>query len=133
MKKKTEQRKLEDELWEHCKRITRARYALKSPTIAVERWNCFTCGRPITSKQNAQTGHFIAKSVCGAYLKYDLRNLRIQCIACNVWQGGNGAFFYKNLVSEKGQEYVDELFRDKNKIVKASDHYKKLLEEYKKL
>lgn len=119
-------------LWEHCKRIIRARYALKSPQNAPESWECYTCGRIITDKKNAHTGHFIAKSVCGAFLKYDLRNLRVQCMDCNVWKGGNGAIFYRNMVEREGQEYVDQLFLDKQKSIKAIDRYLEQLEEYKK-
>jgi 5-methylcytosine-specific restriction endonuclease McrA len=125
--------KLQKILWEHCKRIIRARYALKTPQNAPERWECYTCGIIITNKCDAQTGHFIAKSVCGASLKYDLRNLRIQCMSCNVWKGGNGAVYYRNMVEREGQEYVDQLFLDKQKSVKAYDKYLEQIAEYEKL
>lgn len=125
--------KLQELLWNECKRIIRDIYALKRVENEPESWECYTCGKVITDKKNAHTGHFIARSVCGAFLKYDLRNLRVQCMACNVWLGSNGAVYYRNMVEREGQEYVDELFRDKQKITKAYDHYLKLLEEYKKL
>jgi len=120
--------KIQKQLWEHCKRIIRSRYINKNGT-----WNCFTCGRLINEPAKAQTGHFIANSISGAYLRYDLRNLRIQCYNCNINCGGNGAMYYKRLVEENGQEFVDQLFKDKEKTVKAYDHYLFLLEEYKKL
>jgi hypothetical protein len=82
---------------------------------------------------NDHTAHLIPKAVCGAYLKYDLRNLRRCCYFCNIHLGGNGAVYYKNMVEREGQEYVDQLFRDKNITVKAYDFYTKLLEEYKKV
>lgn len=129
--KKLTSSKIQKLLWEECKRIIRSRYALKTPKISSQAWECYTCGKVITDKVNAHTGHFIAKSVCGAFLKYDLRNLRVQCMACNVWQGGNGAIYYRNMVEREGQEYVDQLFRDKQKITKATDHYLQLLEEYR--
>lgn len=77
-----------------------------------------------------QLGHFIPSSTCGAFLRYDLRNLRWQCMRCNVHGGGQGAIFYKNLVEQEGQEYVDQLFRDKQVIVKAdAQFYENLIQK----
>lgn len=111
---KTEHQKLVDKLWDECKRIVRARYIKEDGT-----WDCFTCGRRIDVPAKAQTGHCIPSGACGAYLRYDFRNLRIQCYNCNINQGGAGAAYYRNLVLENGQEYVDQLFQDKFKTVKA--------------
>lgn len=127
VKKKTPSQ-LKKIVWEHCKRITRARYVDSNGN-----WHCYTCGRLIDEPSKAHTGHFIASSVCGAFLRYDLRNLRIQDYYCNINLGGNGSQFYKNLVEEMGQEHVDQLFVDKNKIVKATDHIVYLINEYEKL
>lgn len=44
-----------------------------------------------------------------------------------------GAEFYRRLVEIEGQEYVDQLFRDKQRITKARDYYEELLEKYKLL
>lgn len=125
--------KLQENIWEECKRIIRARYAIKTPNSAPETWECYTCGKVISAKSDAQTGHFIPRSTCGAFLKYDLRNLRIQCMACNVWKGGNGAIFYRNMVEREGQEYVDKIFADKQKTIKESDHFRMILEQYKNI
>ena len=118
---------IQNRLWELCKQITRKKY------VKDGKWNCFTCGRIIDEPAKAQTGHFIPKAACGAYLKYDLRNLRIQDYWCNINLGGNGAEFYKAMVRENGQEFVDQLYKDKQVTVKAYDHYLKLIEEYQKL
>lgn len=126
MKKKLTQTKINKLLWDECKRLVRAKYQNKDGT-----WNCYTCNRLIDEPAKAQTGHFIPSGACGAFLRYDLRNLRIQCYFCNINCGGAGALYYKNLVAENGQEYVDQLFRDKQKIVKASDYTLMLLEKYK--
>lgn len=75
----------------------------------------------------------LAKSSVGAYLKYDLRLLRPQCYACNIQRGGMGAEFYRRMVALEGQEYVDQIFQDRQKTVKAYDHYLELLEKYKKI
>ncbi len=114
--------KLQKLLWVECKRIIRKTYA---PI-------CFTCDTPVFGS-NDHTAHFIPKGACGAFLKYDLRNLRRCCYHCNVNLGGNGAEYYKRLAEKEGAGYVDQLFEDKKKIVKAYDHYTMLLEEYRKL
>lgn len=120
--------KLQKLLWIECRRVADILYPPKNGVTY-----CYTCNKPI-SGSNKQLGHFLAKSVCGALLKYDMRNLRWQCYYCNINLGGNGATFYKNLANEKGQEYVDELFRIKNNVsIKAYDKYIEQLEEYKKI
>jgi 5-methylcytosine-specific restriction endonuclease McrA len=106
--KKPTPAKLKKKLWELCRQITDKNY----PPI------CYTCGSQI-SGSNKQLGHFIPSSVCGAYLRYDLRNLRWQCMRCNISAGGNGAEYYRRMVKEKGKKHVEELFRDKQKIIKA--------------
>lgn len=127
VKKKTPAQ-LKKILWELCKRITRARYIKKDGT-----WNCYTCGRAIIEPSAAHTGHFIPSGACGAFLRYDLRNLRVQCYGCNINGGGMGAMYYKKLVEEMGQSHVDQIFIDKNKIVKTTDHVLLLISEYEKL
>jgi hypothetical protein len=123
-KSKSETRKIQDLLWQECRRITKSRYP--APHI------CFTCRKPIEGS-GCQLGHFIPNSVGGASLRYNLDNLRLQCYYCNINCGGQGAIFYRNLVEEKGQEFVDNLFKLKQKSVNALDLYKKLLEEYKNI
>lgn len=125
--KKLTPKKLKELLWIECRRLANTLYIEQNGT-----YKCFTCGNTIEGS-NKQLGHFLARSICGAYLKYDMRNLRWQCYRCNINLSGNGAIFYKKLVDIEGQEYVDTLFKDKQRIVKETDHYLQLLEEYKKL
>ena len=113
--------KIQELLWIECKRIIRGRYGN----------TCYTCGKTGLSGSSWQTGHFIPSSVGGASLRYHLNNLRPQCFRCNIDLSGNGAIFYKLLVEREGQKYVDDLFLLKGNVVKALDHYTKLLEEYK--
>lgn len=125
-KSKSETRKIQDLLWSECRRIIKERY------IKDGKYFCFTCDKEI-SGSNAQTGHFIPNSVGGALLRYNLDNLRLQCYYDNINLGGNGSEFYRRLVKEKGQKHVDNLFLLKRQTTNALDHYKILLEEYKKL
>lgn len=121
-RKSTPERKLKTELWELCKQIIRYAYGN----------TCYTCGKTGLAGSSWHTGHFIPSAVCGAYLRYDLRNLRPQCYRCNIDLSGNGAVFYRQMVEDEGQEYVDQLFADKNKIIKADcNYYRNLIEEYK--
>lgn len=113
---------IQRKIWEHCKRIIRNKYKPE----------CYCCRKPV-SGSNDHTSHLIPKSACGAYLKYDLRNLRRCCYNCNINLGGNGAVFYRKMVEQEGQEYVDKLFADKNITVKAIDWYVEILAKYKKL
>ena len=117
---KSTTRKVQDALWKECRRIILSKYDN----------TCYTCGATNLCGSNCQVGHFIPSGACGALLRYDLRNLRIQCMRCNIHLGGNGAEYYRRMVEEVGQEAVDQLFKDKQKSVKAIDHYNKLLKEY---
>lgn len=120
-KLKTPEQKAKERLWELCKDLTRARYGNV----------CFTCGKGGLSGASWHTGHFLPSSTCGAFLRYDLRNLRPQCYFCNINLGGNGAAFYQRLVETEGQAYVDQLFLDRNTVVKADlKFYTGLIERY---
>lgn len=124
-KSKSLTRKVQDDLWQECRRISKTLY---KPPGGVHK--CFTCDKPIEGS-NCQLGHFIPNSVGGALLRYNLDNLRLQCYYCNINLGGNGAIFYKRLLAEKGQEHIDKLFELKNQTTKAIDHYIMLLDKYK--
>ncbi len=112
--------KIQKKLWELCRQIIKKKYGNV----------CYTCGKTGLEGSNWHIGHFIPKAACGAYLKYDLRNLRPQCYHDNINLGGNGSAYYRNMVEREGQEYVDKLFEDKNVTVKAYDHYLILIDKY---
>lgn len=125
-KGKSDIRKIQDLLWQECRRITLTRYEKNGKHY------CFTCDKEV-SGSNRQLGHFIANSVGGALLRYNLDNLRIQCYYDNINLGGNGAVFYRKLLEEKGQEHIDKLFQLKGQTTKAIDHYTNLLTEYRNI
>ena len=112
--------KLQRKIWEHCKRIIRSKYGN----------SCYTCSKQGLQGSDWHTGHMIAKASLPASLKYDLRMLRPQCYHCNVNCGGQGAIFIENMRRIEGDEYVNSLLQDRQKIVNAYDYYTKLLEEY---
>ena len=125
MKKKSKQKisVIQRKIWEHCKRIIRARY----PNT------CYTCSRTGLEGSNWHTGHMFSKATLSAFLKYDLRVLRPQCYFCNVNCGGRGAEFIENMRRIEGNEYVDKIILDKQKTVKAYDFYVDLLKEYESI
>ncbi len=130
LKKKSKQSisKIQRDIWDEVKRIVRSRSVKENGT-----YECYTCKRILTNTRDAQTGHMWAKASLGAFMKYDLRILRIQCSDCNIWKGGMGADFYLRMWQENGAEYMEKLKQDRQVTVKAMDHYLTLLEEYKKL
>lgn len=67
---------------------------------------CYTCGlvRPLLE---LQCGHFISRAHSAT--RYDLDNLRPQCVNCNVWRRGNTAFYASNLMAELGKKRFDAL------------------------
>ena len=122
--KKNPLKKIKDALWQECRVFFKRNYLVN------DIHKCFTCSKPI-EKSNCQLGHFIPSSVGGALLRYHPHNLRLQCYYCNINLGGNGSEFYKRLVIEKDQEYVDRLFVLKSKTTKADIiFYTKLKELY---
>lgn len=120
-KKSTPEALLKKKLWELCKQIIREAYGN----------TCYTCDKEGLRGSDWHTGHFIPSSTCGAYLRYDLRNLRPQCYHCNINLGGNGAVFYRNLVDDVGQAEVDQLFEDKKILIKADRaFYEERIQQY---
>jgi hypothetical protein len=97
--------KLKRKLWELCKLLVRQEYGLK----------CYTCDTPV---QHPHTGHFISSSICSTELRYDLKNLRPQCYACNIFRSGNWLEFENRLKRDYGEAYVIEL-KKRNQLTKG--------------
>lgn len=114
---------IQRKIWKHCKRIIRARYE----------HSCYTCGRTGLIGVNCQTGHLWPIAALGAFMKYDLRVLRIQCFHCNINLGGNGAIFYTRMLKEIGPKAMAQLEGDRQKEVRAMEHYQKILPEYEQI
>lgn len=114
--------KIQKLLWQECRRVAGFLY----------KKDCYTCPAKNLLGSNCQLGHVPwPKSTLGALLKYDMRVLRWQCMRCNQFMGGMGAEAYKKMLREEGQAYMDKLEEDRQKSVKAYDHYLELLETYK--
>lgn len=122
-KSKTDFRKRADKLWNLCKLLTRQNHGLK----------CYTCGSYV---EHPHTGHFISSSICSTELRFDLKNLRPQCYACNIFRSGNWLEFERNLIRDHGKKYVEELKR-RNQATKGLKYdsiwYENKIAEYESL
>jgi len=122
-KSRTEIAKLKDKLWELCKLVIRKR----------DGDTCYACGKSGLVGSNWHTGHFIPSVACGGFLRYELRNLYSQCYNCNINLGGNGTAMTRNLVQRQSQDFVDQIWRDKQNLIKVDIHFiKDKIEEYTK-
>lgn len=133
--KKSDRKKLEDKVWNECKRIIREAYPNQ----------CFTCGASNLEGSNHQTGHGKPKGALSLKYKYDLRNLRPQCMRCNIHMGGMSDIFITKLEQdEEGLAFLKESCTqtDSGWIIKHSDtiggkdatlFLENLLIEYKEL
>lgn len=98
MKKKT-LAELKKELWEFCKKIVRKIH----PNV------CYTCGRAGLQGSDWQSGHGKPKGALPLKYQYDLRNLRPQCLRCNLHYGGCSDIFIAKLEREKdGKAFLKE-------------------------
>lgn len=112
--KKSDRKKLEDKVWNECKRIIRERHGDK----------CYTCPASNLEGSNWQTAHGKAKGALPLRFKYDLRNLRPQCMRCNLHMGGMSDIFITKLEKEKdGLAFLKEscTHTDDGWIIKHGD------------
>lgn len=90
---------------------------------------CFTCSR-IGHIKEMQCGHFVSRSYLAT--RFDERNVRVQCVGCNVFGGGKVAIFAINLEKEK-KGIVQELYRKSQEITKYYPYSDKIKEYEEKL
>lgn len=133
-KGKSPRQKLEQAIWEECKRIVRCRHGN----------TCYTCGARNLSGVNWQTGHGKPKAALPVRFKYDIRILRPQCMRCNIHLGGMTDIFIAKLEKEKeGLCVLEEscrltddgwIIRKDNTMggMEATLFLEELLEKYKK-
>jgi len=124
--KKPKLAKLKKTLWSLCREIQ----------IKTHGSDCYTCGAKELTGSNRHLGHFISSSICSVELRYDLRNLRIQCYACNIHKSGNWLAYENRLKIDHGQDYVDRL-KARNEETKGKQYtslwYENKITEYTSL
>ena len=82
--------KLKKRLWQLCREIIFTRHGN----------DCYSCGAKGLFGSNRQCGHFLPSSICSAAMRYDLDNLRPQCMVCNVHRSGNWPAYEAHLVRD---------------------------------
>jgi len=97
-KKKTTAQ-LKKDLWVLCGKLNRK----FNPPV------CYTCGATGLSGSNWHPGHGKPKGELNMRYKFDMRNIRSQCINCNINYGGKSDIFITKLEKEKeGLEFLEE-------------------------
>lgn len=90
---------------------------------------CVTCGQQKPWKQ-MQNGHYEKRS--SQYLRYDERNCFVQCASCNVFKNGNYPRYAQFMLKNFGQERLDELEKDAQKIKQwTSQELEDIISHYK--
>lgn len=97
--KKPSVRILKDKLWNEVKRITRTRWGN----------TCYTCNAQNLEGSNLQSGHGKPMGALPLRFKYDIRNIRPQCMVCNIHRGGMQDIFIAKLEQEdEGLQFLNE-------------------------
>jgi len=115
-RKKSSRKAKKDKLWELTSKYIRLRQADQNGNV-----NCVTCGQQMYwEKDGAQAGHFVPQAQ-GDAVRFDLRNIHVQCFRCNINLGGNGPEYNAFMLKTYGQETIDELRRLSNTTVKYTE------------
>ena len=82
---------------------------------------CYTCyvKKPVKEMQN---GHFISRRHTSTRWLYnaDMVNCMPQCQKCNIWSQGEQLKFYRRLVSEYGEEKIEQVIQLSKRTEKVS-------------
>lgn len=85
---------------------------------------CYTCGLKEEYKI-LQCGHFFHGK-----LDFDLRNLKPQCAACNMYKSGDLANYAVKLVKELGVEGMEQLRLDANTTSYTIEDLERIIKQY---
>ena len=89
---------------------------------------CYTCGK-VNDWKSCNAGHFVHRDC----LDFDERNIKNQCVGCNMFRHGNSIAFAVHLEADYGHGILQELksLADKGHNWKV-DELKELIARYKK-
>ena len=94
---------------------------------------CYSCGTTLNWKQ-ANAGHRYHGK-----LDFDFRNIKVQCVSCNLYNSGNLGEYEKHIIRDHGIEWSDRLCRDAHEkmnnysikeLEDIIEYLKKLLKQY---
>lgn len=102
--------------WEEFSRFIRIRDAIET-TKTKDTLVCCTCGQgyPAFGVGCAQAGHFIPGR--GNAILFDERGVHGQCYNCNHTLKGSWPAYLEFMKRKYGQEVIDELLQNKNKVL----------------
>ena len=93
---------------------------------------CITCGKVSHYKKGIQNGHFQSRRFMAT--RYEEQNCSSQCIACNLYRGGEQYRFALAIDSKYGEGTAQELeFLAKTSIKKIRVEYEEDIRYYKTL
>lgn len=72
--------------------------------------SCYSCSK-IAHWKDLQCGHFISRAHMNT--RWDEKNVRSQCVGCNVFKNGNMVEYSYRLLKEIGEGGMDELMEKK--------------------
>lgn len=106
--------KLKKKLWKLISLYVRTKDADSNGYVS-----CVTCGITKHYKE-FHAGHFIPQAQ-GDAVRYDIRNIHVQCYRCNINLGGNGPEYYPFMLKTYGEATINELRRLSNETVKYTE------------
>lgn len=90
---------------------------------------CVTCGKSYEWKV-LQAGHFIGGR--NNSILFDERGVWGQCYICNIVKKGSGPEYYKFMLSQFGQDVIDDLIRISHETKKFThEELQAMREDYK--
>ena len=81
---------------------------------------CITCNKAIHYK-DGHAGHYLSRRFKS--IKYDERNVSLQCVRCNSFEGGRQDVYKDNIDVKFGKGTAGDLESKKNILVKVDKNY----------
>ncbi len=88
---------------------------------------CVTCGK-MDNWENMQAGHYIPRN--WLKLRYDERNVHVQCVGCNCFKKGAMDEYARFLVKKYGVRILARLAKDKVPHQMKSRDYQEIIDRY---
>lgn len=118
--------KLKSDLDTVFSRYVRLKHADRSGNVT-----CFTCKKLFHWKK-IQNGHYISRNCLAT--RFDENNCRPQCWGCNGYGRGKPLEFEEGLKRQLGDEFVEEMKRNRHSVTKLTEEwYREKISYYKKL
>jgi len=91
--------------------------------------NCISCGKWFPFEE-LEAGHYFTTGSAPS-LRFNEKNVNIQCTGCNKWRSGNLAFYSAALIRKYGKDIITELRAEVSKELPSSSEMYELEKHYK--